>query len=392
MRLTELPLFEDRHRELERLLEQWCGAHLRSSEGTDVDEACRWLVRAMGEAGWLRHAVAGREYGGASDELDVRAICLIRQILARHWGLADFAFAMQGLGSGPITLFGSPDQKARYLPRVAAGQAIAAFALSEPEAGSDAAALRCRAVADGDGYVLDGQKTWVSNGGIAHFYVVFARTGDEPGAAEITAFVVDADAPGLEVTERIEVIAPHPLVKLTFRECRVPRRQVLGAPGEGFRIAMSTLDVFRSSVAAAAVGFAERALQESVDRATSRVLFGQRLAEFQLTRTRLAEMATRLEASALLTYRAAWTADRGRRVTREAAMAKVFSTESAQQIIDAAVQIWGGLGVTRGQIVESLYREIRALRIYEGATELLQLVVGRELVREWERQAKEMRP
>ena len=338
-------------------------------------------MRALGAGGWLAHAVGGRAWGGAAEAIDTRTLCLVRETLARHSGLADFAFAMQGLGSGAISLAGSDAQKARWLPRVARGEAIAAFALSEPEAGSDVAALACAARAEGEHVVLDGEKTWISNGGIADFYVVFARTGPDQGSRGISAFVVEAGTPGFEIAERIQVIAPHPLARLRFAGCRIPAAQRLGAEGEGFKIAMRTLDVFRTSVAAAALGFARRALDEALARATSRRMFGGLLADFQLTQARLAQMATTIDSAALLTYRAAWQRDQGRPVTREAAMAKMVATEGAQQVIDAAVQIWGGLGVVSEVPVERLYREIRALRIYEGATEVQQLIIARELLK-----------
>ncbi len=374
------PFFEPAHRVLQQELEVWAASYI-SDHHDDVDETCRALVRRLGEAGWLRHVVGGTAYGGLKDAVDTRAICLLRETLARHAGLADFALAMQGLGSGAITLHGSEAQKRAYLPRVASGQAIAAFALSEPDAGSDVAALQCAARAEGGEYILDGEKTWISNGGIADFYVVFARTGEAPGSRGLSAFIVDADTPGLEIAERIDVIAPHPLARLAFRNCRISRDAMIGAPGQGFKIAMQTLDIFRTSVAAAALGFARRALDEALARATTRQMFGQVLADFQLTQAKLAEMATGIDAAALLTYRAAWLRDQGKSVTREAAMAKLTATETAQQVIDAAVQMWGGLGVVSGQPVESLYREIRALRIYEGATEVQQLIIARELLR-----------
>ena len=382
MRYLDWPFFEPRHAALARELDAWAGEHLSMAHGHDVDAACRALVAALGEAGWLRHAVGGRDYGGALDAIDTRSICLIRETLARHAGLADFAFAMQGLGSGAIALFGSEEQKARYLPRVAAGSAIAAFALSEPEAGSDVAAMACAARLDGDAYVLDGDKTWISNGGIADFYVVFARTGEAEGARGISAFIVDADTPGLSIAERIDVIAPHPLARLRFASCRVPAARRIGAGGQGFKVAMATLDVFRTSVAAAALGFARRALDEALARARSRRMFGKTLADFQLTQAKLADMATKIDAAALLTYRAAWERDRGQRVTKAAAMAKLTATENAQAVIDAAVQLFGGLGVVSGQPVEMLYRDIRALRIYEGASEVQQLIIARELLGE----------
>jgi len=375
------PFFDVRHAELARDLDAWATQHVPHNHGPDVDAECVSLVRALGAAGWLRHAVAGRDVGGAGDAIDTRAICLIRETLARHSGLADFAFAMQGLGSGAISLHGTPQQRQKYLTRVAQGQAIAAFALSEPQAGSDVAAMACAAKADGDHYVLDGEKTWISNGGIADFYVVFARTGEAPGARGISAFIVDAGTPGFEIAERIDVIAPHPLARLRFTQCRIPASQRVGAPGEGFKVAMRTLDVFRTSVAAAALGFARRALDEALHRATTRQMFNGVLADFQLTQAKLAHMATAIDSAALLTYRAAWQRDQGQNVTREAAMAKMTATENAQQVIDAAVQMWGGLGVVSEQPVERLYREIRALRIYEGATEVQQLIIARELLK-----------
>ncbi len=374
------PFFAPHHGELAHRLDAWASAHLSADHG-DVDAQCRALVRSLGQDGWLTHAVAGTDVGGAGQVIDTRAICLIRETLARHDGLADFAFAMQGLGSGAISLQGSPEQRQRYLPRVARGEAIAAFALSEPDAGSDVAALSCSARAEGDSYVLEGQKTWISNGGIADFYVVFARTGEAPGSRGISAFIVDADTPGLSIAERIDVIAPHPLARLAFVNCRIPASQRLGAAGEGFKLAMRTLDVFRTSVAAAALGFARRALDEALARARSRQMFGGVLADLQLTQAKLAQMATAIDSAALLTYRAAWQRDQGQAVTREAAMAKMVATENAQQVIDAAVQIWGGLGVVSQMPVEKLYRDIRALRIYEGATEVQQLIIARELLK-----------
>lgn len=378
----EWPFFEARHAQLERELDAWAAQHIAQEHADDVDTACRQLVRQLGEGGWLRHAIGGTEHGGVGEAIDTRAICLIRETLGRYSGLADFAFAMQGLGSGAISLHGTPEQRARYLPRVARGEAIAAFALSEPEAGSDVAAMQCAALLEGDHYVLNGEKTWISNGGIADFYVVFARTGEQPGARGISAFIVDADAPGFSIAERIEVMAPHPLARLAFSDCRIPVSQRIGDAGQGFKVAMATLDVFRTSVAAAALGFARRAMAEALARATSRKMFGQVLADFQLTQAKLAQMATGIDAAALLTYRAAWQRDQGKKVTREAAMAKMTATETAQQVIDAAVQMFGGLGVVSAQPVEKLYREIRALRIYEGATEVQQLIIARELLRD----------
>ncbi|MGX9731154.1 acyl-CoA dehydrogenase family protein [Janthinobacterium aestuarii] len=376
MSYLDWPFFEAHHAKLESELDAWATQHLDDAHDGDVDAACRALVAQLGQGGWLAHATS------ADGKIDTRAICLIRETLARHDGLADFAFAMQGLGSGAIGLFGSLDNKARYLPDVASGKRIAAFALSEPQAGSDVAALVCAARRDGDEYVLEGEKTWISNGGIADFYVVFARTGEAPGARGISAFIVDADNPGLEIVERIAVIAPHPLARLRFANCRVPVSQRLGEAGQGFKVAMATLDVFRTSVAAAALGFARRAFDEALRHATTRQMFGQTLADFQLTQAKLAQMATGIDSAALLTYRAAWQRDQGRKVTKEAAMAKLTATETAQQVIDAAVQLFGGMGVVSGHPVERLYREIRALRIYEGASEVQQLIIARELLRE----------
>jgi alkylation response protein AidB-like acyl-CoA dehydrogenase len=377
----EWPFFEAHHRKLAQELPAWAAHKLTPQDEHDTDQTCRRLVQLLGEAGWTRYAVGGQAYGGVFETIDTRAVCLIRETLAYHQGLADFAFAMQGLGSGAITLHGTPEQKARYLSQVAQGRLIAAFALSEPEAGSDVGALSTEARPEGQAYLLNGQKTWISNGGIADFYVVFARAPGSQGSKGISAFVVEADTPGLKIAERLEVMAPHPLATLRFEDCRVDKSQLLGAEGQGFKIAMQTLDIFRTSVAAAALGFARRALHEALERATRRRMFGQTLADFQLTQARLAQMATQVDAAALLTYRAAWLRDQGRQVTQEAAMAKLFATENAQQVIDAALQLWGGLGVTRGQVVESLYREIRALRIYEGASEVQQLIIARELLK-----------
>ncbi|BAO29325.1 acyl-CoA dehydrogenase family protein [Sulfuritalea hydrogenivorans] len=384
-RYLDWPFLEPHHRELALALERWAAENFDDAphaRGRATDDACRALVKRLGSGGWLRHAVGGSAYGGIAENVDTRSICLIREILARHSGLADFAFAMQGLGSGAITLHGSEAQKRRYLGRVAEGSAIAAFALSEPDAGSDVAAMQCAARQEGDGYVLNGEKTWISNGGIADFYVVFARSGEAPGSRGITAFIVDADTPGLEIAERIEVIAPHPLARLHFTNCRVSAAQRLGDAGQGFKIAMRTLDIFRTSVAAAALGFARRALDEAVQHAISRRMFNHALADFQLTQAKLADMAAAIDASALLVYRAAWLRDQGRTVTKEAAMAKMLATESAQQVIDAAVQILGARGVVSEAPVERLYRDIRALRIYEGATEVQKLIIARELLKE----------
>jgi alkylation response protein AidB-like acyl-CoA dehydrogenase len=374
------PFFDDPHQALATGLGIWVAAELSAPEHDDVDAACRELVRRLGDAGWLRYCVPA-SHGGALAALDSRALCVARETLAYADGLADFVFAMQGLGSGPITLAGSPAQKARWLPAVAKGKAIAAFALSEPDAGSDVGAMTTTARRDGDSWVIDGTKTWISNGGIADFYCVFARARGTAGPNGISAFIVPAHAPGLSIAERIEVIAPHPLARIVFDGCRVPADALIGAEGEGFKLAMRTLDVFRASVAAAALGFARRALDEALRHAGLRQMFGTTLGNLQLTQAKLGEMATEIDAAALLIYRAAWRRDvHGGRATREAAMAKMAATESAQRVIDAAVQIFGGRGVKRGEVVERLYREIRALRIYEGATEVQKLVIARELV------------
>jgi acyl-CoA dehydrogenase len=374
------PFFDAAHREQARALDAWAATQVGAIAHGDVDAACRQWVRALGTAGHLRACVPAA-YGGAREALDSRALCVARETLAWHDGLADFAFAMQGLGSGPVTLAGSSAQRARWLPRIASGEAIAAFALSEPDAGSDVGAMTMRARRDGVHYVLDGEKTWISNGGIADFYCVFARTGEERGARGISAFLVPSDAPGLVVAERIEVIAPHPLARLAFQGCRVPAEARLGAEGEGFKLAMRTLDIFRASVAAAANGFARRALAEAVARAKSRPMFGGVLADRELTQAALGDMAAAVDAAALLAARAAWTRDvQGRRTTREAAIAKMTATESAQRVIDRALQMHGGVGVRSGSVVERLYREIRALRIYEGATEVQQLIIGRDVL------------
>ncbi len=368
------PFFDDRHREFADRLDAWCAKNLPVAHG-DVDAACRSLVKMLGEAGWLKPTAVDTANPAP---LDVRTLCLARETLARHDGLADFAFAMQGLGTGALSLFGTPEQQ-HWLAKTRRGEAIAAFALSEPRSGSDVANMDMSAIRDGDGYRLSGEKTWISNGGIADFYIVFARTGEAPGAKGLSAFLVPADATGLTVAERIEVIAPHPLARLAFDGVFVPASALIGKPGDGFRIAMSVLDVFRSTVGAAALGFARRALDESVKRATERKLFGAPMAELQMVQGHIADMALDVDAAALLVYRAAWTKDMGAaRVTREAAMAKLFATDRAQAVIDAAVQLHGGDGVRHGHIVESLYREIRALRIYEGASDVQKVVIARQ--------------
>jgi acyl-CoA dehydrogenase len=372
------PFLSTAHKERALKLRAWAAeaaARLPHPEGPQVDEACRAWVRELAAGGWLAPTVA------LEGPLDVRTLCLSRETLAYHSALADFAFAMQGLGSGPISLFGTTEQKERYLPGVAKGERIAAFALTEPEAGSDVAALATTAERRQGGYVLNGEKTWISNGGIADVYVVFARTGEGPGTKGLSAFVVDADTPGLEVVERLEVMAPHPLARLAFRACFVPEKNLLASAGSGFKVAMATLDVFRPSVGAAALGFARRALDEALEHVRRRHLFGKPLAAMQLTQAKLAEMALAIDSSALLVYRAAWRKDGGaQRITREAAMAKFYATEAAQKAIDQALQLFGARGVKRGEVLEALYREIRALRIYEGASEVQQQIIARQLL------------
>jgi acyl-CoA dehydrogenase len=371
------PFFTDEHRAFAGALRSW-SADLPDSHPADVDAECKALVRQLGDGGWLRHVVPAA-YGGASERLDVRTLCLAREILARRSGLAESAFAMQGLGAGPIAMFGSEELKERYLPAVALGDAIPGFAISEAEAGSDVAAMRTTARRDGDAFVIDGEKTWISNAGIADWYVVFARV--EGAERKFIALVVEADDPGFTVTGRIEAMAPHPLGTLSFRQCRVPADRLVGDPEGGLRVALGTLDVFRSAVGAAALGFARRALDEALRHVTARRVFGQVLADMQLTQARIARMATDIDAAALLVYRAAWTRDAGAaRITREAAMAKMFATEMAQRVIDDALQLLGGRGVVAHSPVEQLYREIRSLRIYEGTTEIQQLVIAGQVL------------
>jgi acyl-CoA dehydrogenase len=372
------PFFEERHRRLAAELERFAAGGLTgpahgSEDETAIDAACREIVRRLGHAGLLNHCCVMAPGG----RFDVRSLALSRDVLARHNPLADFAFAMQGLGTGPISLSGNERQRAAYLPAVMRGERIAAFALSEPQAGSDVGAIATTAAKDGAGYVLNGTKTWISNGGIADHYVVFARTGEEKGTRGLSAFIVDAGAPGLKIAARIRTIAPHPLATLVFDGCRVPETALLGQPGEGFKIAMGTLDVFRTTVGAAALGLARRALEEALRRCRDREVFGKPLAEYQLTQAKIGDMALAVDAAALLVYRAAWTRDvLERRVTREAAMAKLYATEAAQQVIDSAVQLFGGTGVVSGVTVETLYRDIRALRIYEGTSEIQKLVIA----------------
>ncbi len=376
------PFFDDGHRALAPALSTWANAQRADLErhGGDLDADCRALAALLAGGGWLRYAVPAA-YGGVHERLDARSLCLIRETLAQTSGLADFVFALQGLGSGPLALYGTEEQKRRWLPAVARGEALAAFALSESEAGSDVSAMQTTARRDGSDYLLDGAKTWISNAGLAHFYVVFCRM-PELGERGFGAFLVEADNPGLRVSERIDLLAPHPLGTVVFDACRVRAEALVGEVGRGLRVALGTLDVFRSTVGAAALGFARRALGESVRHCSSRWVFGRPLAEQQLTQARLADMALAVDAAALLVYRAAWARDvGGARTTREAAMAKLFATEAAQKVIDDAVQLHGGRGVVSGAPVEQLYREVRALRIYEGTSEIQRLVIAEQLLR-----------
>lgn len=377
------PFLDDGHRRLGIELDEWCAAELSHHHGPDIDAECRALVAKLGAAGWLRYCVPAA-HGGVHDQLDVRSLSLIRETLARHSGLADFAFAMQGLGTGTISLFGTDEQKRRYLPPVARGERIAAFALTELESGSNAAAMITAAEPHGNGWRVDGAKTYISNGGIADHYVLFARTDEAPGARGVSSFIVDADTPGLEIAERIEVLAPHPLATLRFRNMTLPGDALLGERGRGFAQAMATLDVFRTTVGAAALGFARRALDEATGRALARRLGDGALADNAVTQAKLAEMVLDIDTAALLIYRAGWLRDvQGRRNTREAALAKLHATDGAQGVIDKAVQMFGGDGVKRGEVVESLYREVRALRIYEGASEVQKVVIARAHLAEY---------
>ncbi len=371
------PFFEDHHRTLAADLEAWCVKNL-PVDHSDVDRACKQLVASMGEAGWFTYSAIDPD---DPKPLDVRALCLIRETLARYDGLADFAFAMQGLGTGCLSLFGTSEQR-QWLHKTRKGEALSAFALSEPRSGSDVANMDMAAILDGNEYVLNGTKTWISNGGIADLYCVFARTGEAPGARGLSAFLVPAETIGLTVAERLEVIAPHPLATLNFKDVRVPVSNLIGDAGQGFKLSMSVLDVFRSTVGAAALGFARRALDETIGRVQNRELFGAPLFDLQMVQGHVADMALDVDAAALLVYRAAWTKDQGApRVTREAAMAKLYATDRAQDVIDKAVQIHGGDGVKKGSVVEGLYREIRALRIYEGASDVQKVVIARQALR-----------
>ena len=373
------PFFTEEHRKLSKKLGAWVDTNISPNDEKNEYQAAKAYVSLLGKEGWLKYVVPSL-FGGAFDQLDVRSICLIRETLARTSGLADVAFAMQGLGSYPISAFGSKSLKEKYLPRVASGAAIAAFAISEEGAGSDISALSTSGKKEGANYIVNGSKAWISNAGIADFYLVFCRTEKEPGAKGLTAFVVDANSEGLEVTEKIELLAPHPIGTLRFRNVKIPTTQMVGSPGEGFKVALETLDLFRCTVGAAALGFARSAMEQAVNRSMERKAYGHPLSDFQLTQQKIADMAVKIDASALLVYRAAWEKDEGKeRITREAAMAKMYATEKAQQVIDSAVQIFGALGLVSGHSLEKLYREIRLLRIYEGTTEIQKLIIAKEV-------------
>ena len=378
----EWPFFDDSHREFAEKLRDWAIKEIQPLENKEpngneeLDHLCREFVKKLGNGGWLQYCVPS-SHGGALESFDVRTLALTREILGYYSGLADFSFAMQGLGSGAITLFGSEEQKDSYLPKVASGERIGAFAISEASGGSDVAAMKTTAELSGNEYCINGSKTWISNAGIADFYVLFARTNDAPGSRGISAFVINSDTPGLSISERINVIAPHPLGTLEFKNCKIPTTNMIGNSGEGFKVAMSTLDVFRTTVGGASLGFAKRALDEAITRSKEREAFGKSISEFQLIQAKIADMAVKIDAMALLIYRSAWTKDKkATRVTRESSMAKLYGTEAAQEVIDQAVQIFGGMGVVSGVKVEQLYREIRALRIYEGTSEIQKLVIA----------------
>lgn len=382
--LYSLPFFEAQHISLAEKISEWAQKHTISmeKEETSEEESAKAYVKALGSSGFLKFSVP-KAYGGATEKLDVRSLCICRETLGKHSALLDFSFAMQGLGSGPISLFGNKEQCEKYLPSVSKGEKIAAFALSETGAGSDASQISTSAKKEGDNYILNGSKSWISNAGFADFYVVFARTGEAPGAKGLSAFIVDANTNGFKVSERVKISSPHPVGTIEFNNCKIPAKNFLGNAGEGFKIAMATLDVFRSTVGAAALGFARRALLESIDYAKKRKVFGEALSEFQMIQDKLANMATEVDASALLIYRAAWMKDAGaERITKEASMAKYYATEAAQRVIDQAVQIFGGLGVTSGSIVERLYRDIRPLRIYEGTSEIQKIVIARQILKD----------
>ncbi len=375
------PFFEDHHREMARNLDEWARENLGTGvhEPDDLAAECIRLVRLFGEAELIKIAVP--EAG--ADALDVRTICLARETLARYSGVAEGMFAMQGLGTGPITLFGTPEICEQFLPQIRTGESIGAFALSEPEAGSDVASMTTTAVRTDDGWKIDGVKTWISNAGIAGHYIVFARTGEAPGTRGISAFVVEGDHPGISIVKMIETMAPHVIATIEFKDCVIPADRLLGEPGQGFKIAMATLDVFRSTVGAAALGFARRALDEAMQHAATRMVQQRPLFEQQLIQGKIADMALAVDASALFTYRSAWTRDvLKQRITRESSMAKLYASEAAQKVIDEAVQIFGGLGVTKGYKPEELYRDIRALRIYEGASEIQRVIISRQTMRE----------
>jgi len=378
------PFFVEHHREFSKKIRRWAEAeiaplqHEEPADDEALDKLTKTFVKKLGEGGWLKYCVP-KAYGGELDSFDVRTLALTRETLSYYSGLADFTFAMQGLGSGSITLFGSEEQKQTYLPSIATGERIGAFAMSEPEGGSDVAAMSTTAQIDGNEYCLNGTKTWISNAGIANHYVLFARTGEAPGSKGLSAFIIEADTPGLTISERINVIAPHPLGTLILQDCRIPTVNMLGNPGDGFKVAMATLDVFRTTVGGASLGFSRRAMDEAIDRSKSRKAFGGPISEFQLIQEKIADMALKIDAMALLIYRSAWVKDTlDTRVSRESSMAKLYATEAAQEIVDQAVQIFGGMGVVSGVTVERLYREVRALRIYEGTSEIQKLVIARQ--------------
>ena len=384
----EWPFFDKIHRDFASDLTAWAKENISPHENDDhqtndaSDSSFKNIIKKLGEAGWLKYTIPAA-YGGALENFDVRHIALARSILGYHTGIADFAFAMQGLGSGSISLFGSEELKQKYLPEVGIGKRTAAFAMSEPGCGSDVASMSTTAQLDGNHFVINGVKTWISNAGIADQYVLFARTGDAPGAKGLSAFVIDSDNPGLEITERINVIAPHPLGTLKLTDCRIPTTSMLGHSGEGFKVAMTTLDIFRTTVGGAALGFARRAMDEAISRAKSREAFGKKISEFQIIQSKIGDMAVKIDAAALLVFRAAWVKDiQELRITRESSMAKLYATESAQEVIDDAVQIFGGMGVVSEMTVERLYREIRALRIYEGTSEIQKLVIAGQAMAE----------
>ena len=377
-----LPFFDQEHFQLRARVRQWTEKNLFSEGGEEqqTDDVARRLVRQLGNEGFLSYALP-KEFEGVRAKAQARDLCVIREELARGWMLADTMFAVQALGGYPIALFGTEEQKQHYLPLFAKGTAIAAFALTEPEAGSDVAALKSRALRRDGEYVLTGNKRFISNAGIADSYVVFASTAPDLEGKGISAFVVDANNPGLVIKKRIQMISPHPNGMIAIEECVIPESSLLGNQGDGLKIALMTLDLFRCTVGAAAVGLAQRALEEAVDYGRKRRQFDRPLTEFQGIQFKLAEMATELEAARLLVYQAAWAHDSGAADAKlKSSMAKLFATEAAQRIVDQALQIHGGMGVVVGSVVERLYRDVRALRIYEGTSEIQKLVIAREML------------